>query len=258
MAAKEELIVAEQRRCVVVNFSFSKFFFATNSFRFFICSFAKKIFVKVFDRTELSSNDFETVEEFDHRLTFSPDKLHSVFVNFLGQGVYSITNPTNIEYNISITRGGCTVASIVQNLNGLTINNQWRIKGKFVFTRPLNANPDIYRSRSLNFEIGDVNRFDISRENESFASILFNDKEIYSVQFNGSESLDGFDEFIGIQCDRQEPKFEDINKALESNPVTKREIVREFMVEFLAADRAEHGECETSTMIQRFAQKIGL
>lgn len=215
MAAKEELIVAEQRRCVsLFTFCFFfKFLFATNSFLLFIYSFAKKIFVRVFGRTELSSTDFETITEFDHRLTFSPDQIHSVFLNFLGQGNYSVSNPNNIPYNFSVTRNGRAVASIAVNLNGLTINNQWRIKGKFVYSRPLNANPKILRSRTLNFEIGDANRFDISHENESFASILMNDKEIYSVQFNGNASLDGFDEFIGIQCDRKEPTIKQVDKG---------------------------------------------
>lgn len=210
--------------------------------------------MKAFGRTVLTSSDFGTVVEFEHRLTFSPNQLNSVFINNLGQGIYVITNPMHIPYVFSVSRGGRPVAAIEQTMYGMTINKQWRIKKDRVYTRPMSSSPDIHHSRLLNFEIEDAHRFDLSIGNESFASLLLNDREIYSVQFNGTESLNGFDEFIGLQCDRREPSVSQIKIALTANPSAERAIVRDF----LAADRAQNGEDDANAMIQRFAQRIGL
>lgn len=141
------------------------------------------------------------------------------------------------------------------------INNQWEMSGKWVKNRPLSANPDIRKSRNVNFEIYEVSRIDFRLEEmNEFAALLFNDRELYSVQFNGDDALDGFEEFICREIERRPLSLQRIQSFLNSNQAAKMDIIRDFMVEWLQDDNAANlvQNEDPKKIIQRFISMIGL
>lgn len=166
-----------------------------------------------------------------------------------------ITNPSQIVYRISISRNERPMAVIDHFPDKLTVNAQWEIIEKRVNNRALVNNPNIRKSRCLNFEIGDGGRIDVRFENMDFASLLFNDRELYSVQFNADQALDGFDAFIDQECQRIPVDNDHVKDFFNKNANLKTEVVRKFIMDWMIADAAND---DPADKIQRFIEDIGL
>lgn len=152
---------------------------------------------------EISGNDFETVRDFQHRITFSPNRIHSLFLTSDGNGIFRIMNGSNVSYQFSISRDGRVMATIDYKNSVMLINNQWVIENKLVRNNALATSPNIRRSRNLNFEIGNhgIGRMDVRFENMEYVTLFFNDRELYSVTFAGDNDQ-GMTQFIDQECAR--------------------------------------------------------
>lgn len=93
-----------------------------------------------------------------------------------------------------------------------------------------------------------------------FAALPFNDRDLYSVHFDGDDALDGFEKYITREIERRPLSLQRIQNILNSNRAAKLEIIREFMVECLQENKTTNvGQDEdTKEMIRRFVTMIGL
>lgn len=74
---------------------------------------------------ELKSADFGVVKRFQRRLTFSPNDIHSIFINSYETGVFVLINPADIDYHFSVTREGEPMASMEYHKSGIIIKKQF-------------------------------------------------------------------------------------------------------------------------------------
>lgn len=225
-------------------------------------SHVKNISFRTFTPTQISGNDFGTVENFPHRLTFSPNQMHSIFVNSVGNGEYLIANNSNIAFQFSVSRGNRIMANIDYKSSSMVINNQWEIKEKFLYNHPLTVSPDIRRSPALNFEIGAdrLGRIDIKFDGMNYVTLMFNDRELFVVSFDGDEIFDEFGTFVAQECNRKPLTVNRVNNYLNNNPGVKLEFIRDYMEDWLVSYRNETDNADASAggMIQRFIDELEL
>lgn len=141
---------------------------------------------------------------------------------------------------MSVSRGTRALAVIDYKTQDLIANNQWELKDEWVFNKPMTANPDIRKSRALNFDMGMAQRIDLRFEETPFASLLFNDRDLYSVQFNGEESLQHFDQFVQQEVNQRPLNYGRVQEFLNSHPDTKVEVIQEFVIDWLRSERANN------------------
>lgn len=223
---------------------------------------ATKLYVKLYGHFELSSSDFGTVDNVRHRLTFSPDNVHSVFVNGVGENILMFTNNAGIQFEFTISRGNKVMAIIELQPNGIYLNKQWRLTGNVLTNRHLNNTINVQPSRMLNFEIGTAGkgRFDIKFDKMEFAALLFNHRKLYSTRFNGDYAVKRFDDFISRENDRRPLNIFRVKRFLESNREMKLAIVRGFISNWIRSKLAADGDrsIEPNAIIEKFIREIGL
>lgn len=223
---------------------------------------APKLYVKLYSHFEMSSSDFGTVDNVRRRLTFSPDNVHSVFINGLNENILMFTNNAGVQFEFTISRGNNVMAFIELKPNGVYVNKQWRLTENVLTNRHLNNTINIQQSRILNFEIGTIGkaRFDIKFDKMEFAALLFNHRKLHSFRFNGDYAVKRFDDFISREDDRRPLNISRVNRFLESNREMKLVIVRDFISNWVRSKRTIGGDqlIEPDAIIEQFIREIGL
>lgn len=227
-----------------------------------IFSVAQKLYVKLYGHFELSSSDFGTVDSVRRRLTFSPDNVHSVFINGLGENILLFTNNAGVQFEFTISRGKNVMAIIELHPHGIYVNKQWRLNENVLTNRHLNDAMNIQPSRILNFEIGTIGkaRFDIKFDKMEFAALLFTHRKLYSSRFNGDYAVKRFDDFISREDDRRPLNISRVKRFLESNREVKLAIVRDFISNWVRTKQAAQGDqlIQPDAIIEQFIREIGL
>lgn len=150
-----------------------------------------KIYVKTYNNYSISGADFATVTNTTmRRIVFSPDHSHSLVMNELRDGCLCITNPNDIPFEFSISRNQRIIANVKQSGNKqvLNINSNWRITENQVENWEIHANPDLYKSRTLNIDLdhgNGIGRIDLKINNSGFAGCIFSNALMF-VRFNGN------------------------------------------------------------------------
>lgn len=218
---------------------------------------ASKVFVKTYGDVKLSGIDFGLVENFDHRLAFSPDNKYSVFITYIGEGAFLLMNNADVKYQFSVTRANNLMATVEYEPTFLVVNKQWCIgTDKRLLNRPFE--PVIKHSKTLNFEIGAIGtgRLDIKFDRMEYAAMLFNHKKLYSIRFNGDFAVNRFEAYIGRECIRRPLSYMRMKNFLDDSPDAKIEIIRRFVIQWIRSNK--NSDDDANALMQKFITEMGL
>lgn len=153
-----------------------------------------RVYVKTYSNFEITGNDFGVVSsENMHRIMFSPDGTHCLWLYQLPDGCLCIANNGDIQFGFTVSRGRKVVATVTCAANGsaLKINTNWRLTNNGIENREIHTNPDLVTSSVLNIDIGStgIGRLDLKDNNSGYAACIFSVKELLFVKMNGNHSF---------------------------------------------------------------------
>lgn len=217
-----------------------------------------KVFIKPYSLIAISGSDLGVKENIKRRITFSPDDIHSLFIDNNGEDLI-ISNNSDVNFEFTISRGNRTMAIVEYKPSiGLVVNSQWRIKNNLVRNRVAPEFPEIQKSRILNFEIDVIGtgRVDLKHDREEYAALLFDHRKLYSVRFNGDYAIKHFDLFIERERDRRPLNIDQVKEYLNNNPQMKLGMIRSFIIDWVRSIR--NHEVDPEGIIRNFISGIGL
>lgn len=208
----------------------------------------------------LSGIDFRTIQNVNHRLTFSPNDINAIHINRVGGRTLAFTNNANVNFEFTITRDKVPMALVeYDKKNGIIVNKQWRLTTDEMVNRESDFEPIKQPSRVLNFEIGAVGngRFDIKYDKKDYVALFFNHRKMYMARFNGDFAQKHFEEFISRECERRPLDIVRINQYLNFRNDSKVRIIRKFIIDWLKSNSADQ-EFSSDAMVRRFLAELGL
>lgn len=185
-----------------------------------------KIYLQTYGAFSVSGKDFPTViSGNEHRLTFSPDNVHSITLNFLRNGLLLFNNPTKTKFDFTIARNKRSMVLVKFRFNNegqLFLNNNFRISKEGVSNREIHENPNTMASNvlHLNFtdEVSAFGRADLKVDESGFAACIFTDIQLLFVRMNGNHAVPRINEFVQREVIRAPPSRESVESYIRANP----------------------------------------
>lgn len=190
-----------------------------------------KVWIKPYGDFVLTGQDFPPTENNAmRRLVFSPDNVHSVTVMALEDGTLLLTNDSQLQFEITLSRNGkvMAVVKLRPDLSEAMINTNWRLTQNGVKNREIHGNPDLIFSKNLNIDLRSVDgigQMGIKVDNSGLACCVFSTKELLFVRMNGSQVVPQLTGFIEAETERTQPTLNDL---IEANPAIRKQIGKEF------------------------------
>lgn len=196
----------------------------------------------------------------NYRLTSSPDDIHSVSIQNMGDNSLLITNNANVTFEFTIT-GGMVPMAIVKysHKNGIIVNKQWRILQNEMKNRELDFETIKEASKYLNFEIGTTGngRFDNKYDKKEYVALFFGDRKLYMCRYSGDYAMKHFEEFVDREYDRRLLDIVRVKQYLDSRHEVKLQIVRDYIIGWLRSNNAGE-EFNSDAIIRCFLAQMGL
>lgn len=136
-----------------------------------------KIYIKLYSAFRIDGDDFAPMKnDTIRRFLFSPDGRHSIVVNSLRDGTLLITNESDVEFEISLSRERKKLAMLKYrpDFPALLVNTNWRLGKDGIENREIHQNPDLNISKAMNIDFMRTNsnsfgRVDLKLEESGFA-----------------------------------------------------------------------------------------
>lgn len=216
--------------------------------------------MKLYGKYSLSGTDFGTIQNVNHRLTFSPNEINPVHINCFGENTLTFANNTNVDFEFTITRENIPMALVqYDKRNGIVVNKRWRITEDEMMNRESDITPINQPSRILNFEIGAIGngRFDVKHDKKEFVALFFDNRKMYMARFNGDYAQQHFNEFISRECECRPLDIVRIQQYLGFRNAFKLRIIRQFVIDWLKSNNSGE-EFGSNAMVRRFLAELGL